>query len=91
MFTDQSEIGLEDFPGGTVDKNLHVNAGDTNSVPCLGRFHTLRVGHRSPPATTTEPVLWKPRAATAELCAATAEAGAPRAHALQHAFGGQLV
>ena len=25
--------------GGTVDKNLPCNAGDTGSIPVLGRFH----------------------------------------------------
>ena len=30
-----------DFPGGTVDKNLPANAGDTDLVPDLGRFHML--------------------------------------------------
>ena len=27
------------FPGGTVVKNLPVNAGDTGSIPGLGRCH----------------------------------------------------
>ena len=27
------------LPGGTVDKNLPCNAGDTSSIPVLGRFH----------------------------------------------------
>ena len=26
------------FPGGAVDKNLPANAGDTGSIPRLGRF-----------------------------------------------------
>ena len=29
----------EDFPGGTVDKNLPADAGDTGSIPGLGRSH----------------------------------------------------
>ena len=29
----------EDFPGGTVVKNLPVNAGDTGSIPGSGEFH----------------------------------------------------
>ena len=33
---------LKDFPGGTVDKNLPANAGDTGSTPGLGRFHILQ-------------------------------------------------
>ena len=32
-------IVLVDFPGGTVDKNLPANAGDTGSTPGPGRFH----------------------------------------------------
>ena len=28
-----------DFPGGTVDKTLPANAGDTGSSPSPGRFH----------------------------------------------------
>ena len=30
------------FPGGTVVKNPPANAGDTGSIPGLGRFHMLR-------------------------------------------------
>ena len=29
------------FPGGPVVKNLPANAGDTGSIPGLGRFHML--------------------------------------------------
>ena len=29
----------EDFPGGPVVENPHANAGDTGSIPDLGRFH----------------------------------------------------
>ena len=28
-----------DFPGGAVVKNPPDNAGDTGSIPCLGRSH----------------------------------------------------
>ena len=28
-----------DFPGGAVIKNLPANAGDTGSIPGLGRSH----------------------------------------------------
>ena len=28
-----------DFPGGTVDKNLPANVGDTGLIPGPGRFH----------------------------------------------------
>ena len=31
-----------DFPGGTVVKNLPVNAGDTGLIPGPGRSHMLR-------------------------------------------------
>ena len=31
-----------DFPGGTVDKNLPANSGDTGLIPDPGRFHMLR-------------------------------------------------
>ena len=27
------------FPAGTVDRNHPANAGDTDSIPGLGRFH----------------------------------------------------
>ena len=30
------------FPGGTVVENLPANAGDTGSIPGLGRSHMLR-------------------------------------------------
>ena len=30
-----------DFPGGPVVKNLSYNAGDTGSIPGLGRSHVL--------------------------------------------------
>ena len=30
---------VKDFHGGTVDKNWLANAGDTASIPGLGRFH----------------------------------------------------
>ena len=36
-----SEDQLLGFPGGPVDKNPPVNAGDTDSIPFLGRFHML--------------------------------------------------
>ena len=29
----------KDFPGGPVVKNLLANAGDTGSIPGLGRLH----------------------------------------------------
>ena len=33
------KINKQDFPGGTRDGNLLANAGDTVSIPDLGRFH----------------------------------------------------
>ena len=45
----------QDFPGGTVVKNPPANAGDTGSIPGLGRSHML--GKLSPCATTIGPVL----------------------------------
>ena len=32
----------KDFPGDTVNKNLHANAGETDLIPGLGRFYMLR-------------------------------------------------
>ena len=31
--------GIRDFSGGSVVRNLPVNAGDTGSIPGLGRSH----------------------------------------------------
>ena len=36
---DNLKISLKGFPGGSVVKNLPVSAGDTGSVPDLGRSH----------------------------------------------------
>ena len=33
---------LEDFRGGSMDKNPPANVGDTGSIPGLGRFHMPR-------------------------------------------------
>ena len=35
-------LEMEDFLGGPVVKNLPANAGDTSSIPGLGRFHMLQ-------------------------------------------------
>ena len=32
---------MQDFAGGTVDKNLPANAGGMGSIPGLGGFHVL--------------------------------------------------
>ena len=55
-----------DVPGGTVDKNLPANAGDTGLTPGLGRFCLRRSN------LAQEPQLLSP-------CAATAEARMPGA------------
>ena len=34
------DCGVRDFPGGAVVKNPHANAGDTGSIPGLGRSNT---------------------------------------------------
>ena len=34
-----TENNMQDFPGGTVNKNPPANAGDMGSIPGLGRFH----------------------------------------------------
>ena len=38
----QNHIIVSDFPGGTVEKNLPANAGDTGSIPDPGRSHMPR-------------------------------------------------
>ena len=35
------EAALGGFPGGSVVKNHSANAGDTGSIPDLGRSHML--------------------------------------------------
>ena len=37
------------FPGGSLVKNPPANAGDTGSVPGLGRFHMPRSNEASAP------------------------------------------
>ena len=56
-------ILMVDFPGGPVVKNPTVNAGDTGSIPRLGRFHMPRA---------TKHMLhsyWNPRALELVPCA----------------------
>ena len=60
----------EDFPGGTVDKNLPASAGDTGSFPGPGRYHMLQSNKAHGPHL---PSPW----------AAATEAPVPRAHGLQ--------
>ena len=45
---------LQDFPGGAVDKTPPANAGDTGSIPGLGRSHTLRGNLACARAATTK-------------------------------------
>ena len=59
MSTWWQERWLRDFPGGTVDKKLPVNAWDMGSIPGLGRSH--KVQRTDPIITTAEPTLWSPR------------------------------
>ena len=40
LLTSSSAISW-DFPSGPVVKSLPSNAGDTDSIPSLGRFHIL--------------------------------------------------
>ena len=52
------------FPGGTVDKNLPVNVGDTGSIPDPGRSHkpwslcttSTELALQRPGVTMTEPM-----------------------------------
>ena len=37
-----SKVTLSGFPGGAVGENLPANAGDTGSIPGLGRSHMPR-------------------------------------------------
>ena len=50
----------ENFPGGTVDRNLPANAGDTGLIPSLERFHMPQSN------LACVPQLLRLRAATAE-------------------------
>ena len=62
--------GLEGFPGGAVVENLPANAGDTGSIPGLGRSHMPRSNWAREPQLLSLRV-WS-------LCSATREIG--RAH-----------
>ena len=54
------ERAEQDFPGGTVNKNLPVNAGDTGSITGPEKMPNA-VGQRRPCASTTEPMLCNKR------------------------------
>ena len=70
MSTWWQERWLWDFPGGTVDKKLPVNAGDMGSIPGLGRSHMPQSNE------ARVPQLLSPSTATTET-------SVPRACALQ--------
>ena len=67
---------MEDFPGGAVVKNPPANAGDTGSIPVLGRSHMLRSSWAWVPQL---PMLGE----QLSLSATTTNAGGPRACAPQ--------
>ena len=73
---------MEGFPGGTVVKNPPANAGDMGLSPGPGRSHKPWSNQARAPqllslcSRACEPQLLSPHATTAE-------ARAPRAHALQ--------
>ena len=37
-----AKINVQDFPAGSVVKNLAASAGDTGSIPGRGRSHVLQ-------------------------------------------------
>ena len=55
----------QDFPGGTVEKNLPANARDIGSIPGLERCHMSR-SNKAWCATTSELALQSPQTATTE-------------------------
>ena len=59
------ERAEQDFPGGTVNKNLPVNAEDTGSIPGPGKMPHA-VGQLRPSASTTEPMLCNKRSHRSE-------------------------
>ena len=59
------ERAEQDFPGGTVSKNLPVNAGDTGSIPGPGKMPHA-AGQLRPSASTTEPMLCNKRSHRSE-------------------------
>ena len=81
-----SKMSLRDFPGGAVVKNPPANAGDTGSIPGLGRSHMLRSDEVHVPqllslhSRACEPQLQSPCAATTEACAPRAMLRNKRSH-----------
>ena len=78
----KTKMTARDFSGSTVVKNPPANAGDTGSIPGLGRSHMLWSNQAHVPqplslrSTAREPQLLRPGATTTETCV-------PRAHAPQ--------
>ena len=66
MNINHKRVGEVDFPGGTVVKNLPVNAGDTGSSLGAGRSHMPRSSYDHAPqllslsSRACEPQLLKP-------------------------------
>ena len=67
MESDSNDLN-RDFPGGTVVGNPPANAGDTGSIPGLGRSHMPRGNW------ARVPQLLSPRAATTEAHVSRARA-----------------
>ena len=42
VYVKNFQNSVEGFPGGSVVKNPPANAGDTGSIPSLGRFYMLQ-------------------------------------------------
>ena len=73
---------LGGFPGGAVVKNPPANAGDTGSIPGLGRSRMSRSNNaREPQLLSLHSRAREPQLLS--LRATTSEAHAPRAHAPQ--------
>ena len=68
-----NNIGLEDFSGGTVDKNLPAIAGDMGLIPGLGRSHMpwSSLAHISTPPKSLPCALQREATARRNLCTTT--------------------
>ena len=64
---------LWDFPGGSVVKNLPASAGDTGSIPDLGRFHMPRSNQVHIPQPLSLCFTTDAAAATRSLCTTPGE------------------
>ena len=63
---------MMDFPGGAVFKNPPANAGDTSSIPGLGRSHMPR-SNEAPALQLLSPHTATTEARTPRACAAQQE------------------